>query len=70
LEELEKNDLFNIGNKIFSIYQEAYGINENFDDIAIEKCYDSVKYDSGTVRAFVKKYVAMLDNQYGPPRRQ
>ena len=68
LEELEESDLIEIAKKIHYLYKKTYGISDNFNTIFAESAYKAVMNVKGLVRAFIKQYVSMLDEKYGPPK--
>lgn len=61
-----------LAREIHSMYVETYGLVGTFNKDVVHKVERSLRESgqldsSGVARAFVKRYVASLDQQYGPP---
>lgn len=59
-----------LANSIYGLYQSAYEISASYDQGLIEKTENLLESRDQTdlVRAFIKFYIAVLDNEYGPGR--
>lgn len=63
--EIDKNQCMELAKKIFDIYKEAYLLDkERFRLEQAEKSYNRIVGTSGRIRAFIKDYIASLDNEY------
>jgi len=67
-EELKESDLITISQKIFKLYCETYGVKSSYNREKADNAFSAVGNESGRVRAFIKHYVALLDQEYGPPQ--
>jgi hypothetical protein len=60
-----------LAERIHGVYCDAYGLSADFDIQPIQRVEEQLRRfgdaDSGLVRAFIKRYVALLDVAYGPP---
>jgi bacteriophage exclusion system BrxC/D-like protein len=70
--ELKKttvDDREELASRIFALYGNAYELAEPFglDDVRKAELEVGVGADSGLIRAFVKRYVSLLDSRFGPP---
>ena len=59
---LENLDVETIDLQQFHVWSDAWSADENW-----QRAVQDLK-DSGLIRAFIKRYVAMLDARYGPPK--
>ncbi len=63
-----------LAHRIFSLYQQAYGLQGSFDpelaQDAEDLLVDSGHGDSDLIRMYIKWYLALLDLKYGPGRHQ
>jgi hypothetical protein len=70
LKPLSKANLRDLGKRIHELYAEVYGTRDGFDGELFERVRSAIEKtemdDSGLTRAFVKRYIAALDSQYGP----
>jgi hypothetical protein len=59
-----------LANSIFNLYQSTYQISAGYDHGLIDKTQMLLesREQSDLVRAFIKYYMAVLDNEYGPGR--
>jgi len=59
-----------LANRIFNLYQSTYQISASYDQGLIDKTRMLLESREQTdlVRAFIKYYMAVLDNEYGPGR--
>lgn len=59
-----------LANSIFNLYQSTYEISASYDQGLIDKTQMLLESRDQTdlVRAFIKYYMAVLDNEYGPGR--
>ena len=57
-----------LAEKIFTVYAQAYYITEAFAEEWFEQADRRCRGDEQNIRAFIKRYVAGLDEEFGPPR--
>jgi hypothetical protein len=67
---LTRDDRFSLAQKIHDLYNSAYSLAGPFSAEVVARVEKAIAktnvYESALVRAFVKRYVAELDSQYGP----
>lgn len=66
LEELGWDAINDLGNKLHSLYTQAFHITEKYDSAVARKLYKNAEEYSGRVRSFIKQYVAYMDTKFGP----
>lgn len=74
LEPWSREQRAELAERIHGVYCDAYGISPIFNcasvDIVERQLSKFGDGDSGLVRSFIKRYVALLDMDYGPPSSQ
>jgi hypothetical protein len=70
---LLEEDLRDLAARIDRLYAAAYGLVEPIDDSLVARVEADLNAmgsgDSGLIRAFIKRYVGVLDVRYGPPEK-
>lgn len=70
LEPWPSEDLEDLAERIHTLYCRAYAVDGVFDAVIAEQVADDCSVESvgdGMIRAFIKRYVGVLDTKYGPP---
>ena len=70
LEPWPSDELQDLAERIHTLYRRAYTVDGAFDSVVAEQVADDCSVESvgdGMIRAFIKRYVGVLDTKYGPP---
>jgi len=74
LEPWSREQRAELAERIHGVYCDAYGISPAFNCAGVDNVERQLSKfgdgESGIVRSFIKRYVALLDMDYGPPSSQ
>lgn len=56
-----------LAEKLYDLYAATYGIREFFEDAWFDDTEDACRGEVQNIRSFIKRFIARLDEEFGPP---